>query len=92
MKKTFLLGLLILLLSAIIAIFNVDLFLKVTLIISGGSIIISGLFLRVFKGGKNYDINIDPNQDRGDRRLGLKIASFGLPFIITAITLLLIFY
>ncbi|WP_117161746.1 hypothetical protein [Paraliobacillus sp. X-1268] len=88
MKQSFLYGLISLGLIAIISIFSIELFLKVTAVISIGTVIISALFLRTLIRGKEYNVNSNPSDEREDRYVGLVVATFGFPYLIMFIIIL----
>ncbi len=92
MKKSFLYGIISLAVLAILAVFNMGLFIKVTAIIAIATIGIAGIFLKTFVRGREFNVNVSASDDRENRSLGLVVAAFGLPYIITAIIILIFTY
>ncbi|MDL4840221.1 hypothetical protein [Aquibacillus rhizosphaerae] len=92
MKKSFLSGIVILGLLALISIYSVELFVKVTAFIAIGTVIISALFLKTLIGGKEFNVHTNPSEEREDRNVGLIVAAFGSPYLILFIIILVFSY
>ncbi|WP_407268485.1 hypothetical protein [Radiobacillus sp. PE A8.2] len=89
MKHSFFYGIISLGLLAIISIFSIELFLKATAVITTGAVIISALFLRTFIGGKEFNVNSNPSDEREDKNVGLVVAAFSFPYLIMFIIILI---
>lgn len=92
MKKSFLYGVVLLTIIAIISLFEVSLFLKVTAVISAATIGVSGILTGAFLRRTRNIQSVTPEDTRTDRKIGLNIAAFGLPFIVTTIITALMIY
>ncbi|SET18545.1 hypothetical protein SAMN05216389_106217 [Oceanobacillus limi] len=88
MRKSILYGFAVLLLLSITSFFNFSLYLSIISIIGFGSVFISGLIVGAFVRERDlYSSTKSSNRERKDRKIGLRIAAFGLPFVITSIIL-----
>ncbi|MCF6137505.1 hypothetical protein [Pseudalkalibacillus berkeleyi] len=92
MKISLLSGIVILVILAVLGLFDPLLFLKVIAIISAATFGLSGVFLGSFVKRSQYIQDLDPNEERWNRKIGLTIAAFGFPFIITTIITVLVQY
>ncbi|SIS45251.1 hypothetical protein [Salimicrobium flavidum] len=90
MKRTFAYGIGSLLIVSLVAFINVSIFLSIISVVSALCIGASGLLLRTMIGVGPWSAGMtsEGTEDKKDKRLGVHIGIFGLPYLVTTVLFL----